>query len=159
MPEEYTTDSRGDAGVRQSQTDPYASSRKRNVEPGDTENNLQRVGSPEDFDSEKPAYDRHISDRIHSDRTSSTEVPDGNEASSSAFQKDIHGDEKKHHHITDMLHRNKSKPEEEEDNNGKDKQTPKFTVWGQFRAIVLGSWINVLLIFCKHVKSGYVLGD
>lgn len=93
---------------------------------------------------EKPSYDR-----IHSDRTSSTEVGDRNEASSSAYQKDTEGDEKKRHHFTDILHPHKSKPENE-DNNGKDKPTQQhFTFWGQFRAIVLGSWINVLLIFCK----------
>ena len=124
------------------QSDPTARSRRRNMEPGDAEQDLDRVGSPTEMDY---SHEKSFQDRIPSDRTSNTEVE--REASSAAFRKDTNSDEKTHRGLKDrILHKSKSN---DDDNNGKEKKKQHFSLWGQFRAVVFGSWINVLLIFCK----------
>ena len=92
-------------------------------------------------------------DRIQSDRTSSTEVPPNEKGASSGFAKgEGEHTKRKRFHMPGFL--SSDKHEEKDvpvDNNGKMKDSDyKFTAWGQFRAVILGSWINVLLILCKY---------
>ena len=80
-----------------------------------------------------------------SDQSSLTQVPAGNGATTSAYHHEKTADKKHNLHIPGFLG---GKKEEVDDNNGKDKkQQYHFTFWGQFRATILGSWVNVLLIF------------
>jgi len=80
-----------------------------------------------------------------SDRSSLTQLPVGNGATTSAYHTEKTADKKHNLHIPGFLG---GKKEEVDDNNGKDKKEQyHFTLWGQFRATILGSWVNVLLIF------------
>ena len=136
-----------DLNKREYVTDP--TSRSRNVDGDDLKfsNELQQVNSPYTY-SERGIVDKKTTaNRTESDRTSSTEVPINNPTTSTSYQNGE--DEKKHHrlHMPGFLGHKKDK--EEDYNNGKDKKAngPHFTFWGQFRAVIFGSWVNVLLIF------------
>ena len=50
------------------------------------------------------------------------------------------------HGITDKLHHKKTEQDEKEEADPSAKSKQKFTAMGQFRATVLNSWINILLI-------------
>ena len=50
------------------------------------------------------------------------------------------------HGITDKLHHKKTEQDEKEEADPSGKSKQKFTAMGQFRATVLNSWINILLI-------------
>ncbi|KAK5078557.1 hypothetical protein LTR64_003030 [Lithohypha guttulata] len=147
-PQNFTPGSRGNTengkqALRDFQTDPSATSRQRGVEPGDAEKDLNRVDSPLPYDDaiaeDKAPYE--------GDRSSSTEVPSREEAESSGYHAQNEGTEKARHHALNLF--SHKKKVNVDDNNGKVKEKDKynFTFWGQFRAVVFGSWINVLLIF------------
>lgn len=138
-----TTD--GDLKQRQYATDP--NSRSRNLE-GQEEftNSLEHVTSPDQYDVISTNAKANAN-RTESDRTSTTEVATNNATTSSSYHKDGE-DEKKHHRIHMPGFLGGKKEKEEDYNNGKDKSSqPHFTFWGQFRSVIFGSWINVLLIF------------
>jgi len=149
-PDSYGTENREESNrdnqmQRQFHTDPFASSRRREKEIGDSENALSKVTSPEDYEGSSPTTARNPQDQTEHDWTSTTEMPMNNEATASGF----HGsaDDEKHHrlHVPSFLG---GKRDEVDANNSKDKkQEPHFTAWGQFRVVVLGSWVNILLIF------------
>lgn len=125
-------------------TDPTGHSRKREFEVGDNEHKLNRVDSPEPMDSD------HTDDfNRPSDKASSTEVPSSNQDHTSTGYQAKDGSEEKHGMRSKLpkFLGGTGKKEEHDDNNGKEKQ--KFTVWGQLRATIFGSWVNVLLIACK----------
>ena len=70
-------------------------------------------------------------------------------------------DEAQHHGLKEKLHLRRDtkashssvppdRQPEADDDNGKTKEKKKFTPMSQVRATILNSWINVLLIACKH---------
>lgn len=75
----------------------------------------------------------------------------GQEKHTSMGSKYIHG-------ITDKIHHKETEHDEKEevDPNGKQKQ--RFTAMGQFRATVLNSWINILLIMSPVGIAVYYAG-
>jgi len=147
-PDDYRPGSR-DGGIlrdaqRPVQTEPGANSRRRDFEAGDAENNLAKVNSPEQFDN---SIQEEKAQR-QSDRSSYTEVPLNNGTTTSAYHNEKTEDKKRNHHVPHFLGGKKTEETAVDDNNGKDKtEQYHFTFWGQFRATILGSWINVLLIF------------
>lgn len=72
-------------------------------------------------------------------------MPPNENGKSSGYQQPD-GEETKRHHVPlpPFLSGYKS---EGDDNNGKSKPKHHFTFWGQFRAVIFGSWVNILLIF------------
>ena len=130
-------------GHRSLQTDPHAQSRRRDFEAGDAENDLAKVTSPEQFDN---GTMEEKTGRVQSDRSSYTEVPLNNGTTTSAYHSEKTAEKKHGLHLPHFLG---GKKEEDDDNNGKVKKEQQytFTFWGQFRATILGSWVNILLIF------------
>jgi len=126
-------------------------SRQHDVQFGDQDRNLHQVASPENITNEYGDYAAGPSDK-----SSSTEVPpSNNNINTSSYQANERVEEKHRKggmrsKLPGFLGGKKNKEEHYDDdkNNGKDKE--KRTFWSQFRAVIFGSWINVLLIFCWY---------
>lgn len=136
------------------QTDPSSRSRGLNYDNDIQGENLERFSSPEPTVVEDSEKSQHYNQEKH---VNTDGVPLSNDTSSSGYNHENDTEKKKRHHLSlpGFLGGKKNKEESAEsddDNNGKAKKKQHFTAWGQFRATVLGSWVNVLLIFCEYTN-------
>lgn len=121
-------------------TDPNGYSRNPDDVFAEEGEDLQHVMSPEQTDT-------GLTEGGPSDHSSSTEVPSNNhEISTSGYQsKEVN--EEKHRGMRSKLPKFLGGKKEEKDDK---KEKQHFTVWGQLRATLFGSYINVLLIACEY---------
>lgn len=136
------------------QTDPSSRSRGLNYDNDIQGENLERFSSPEPTVVEDSEKSQHYNEEKN---VNTNGVPLSNDTSSSGYNHENDTEQKKRHHLSlpGFLGGKKIKEDsaESDDDNGKGKKKQTFTAWGQFRATVLGSWVNVLLIFCESTSS------
>lgn len=135
-----------------------------NEDPSGQDGVLERFTSPEPTFVEQPSekHQNYSADQTSEkhphfggDQTSSSELPLHNHNDTVASSR-VDGETKgkKRRSFLPKFLGGKKKDDDDtvvadDDNNGKKKKEYHFTAWGQFRATVLGSWVNVLLIFCE----------
>lgn len=102
-------------------------------------------------------------DEMQSDSTDHTltqNMPAAHEKSTTGFQPSTNApnEDKKRHGLKGLFHKKDKSSDNNNNNNdhnnGKDKsEAQHFTFWSQIKATIFGSWINVLLIFCKSIAT------
>lgn len=107
-------------------------------------------------DADDKAY-RNANDKISEEKTSEEKVPTGSTKGSSetavaspAAEPSTDKPRKRRGFLAKLTGKGKDKDEsegaDEEDDSKSKKPKQKFTFWGQLRATLFGSWINILLI-------------
>lgn len=144
---QQSTDDPSGKSSRAFKTDPNSTSRNPEFDDGEGISRLEHVRSPDSYNDIAP-HDKEIKPGRHqSDDTSGTEVPSPNDITTTGYNQ--HDDGEKQHKRFKVPKFLGGKKDESDYDNGKSKKVnePHFTLWGQFRTVILGSWINVLLVF------------
>lgn len=108
---------------------------------------LQDLRGPRDHGISPDAMQSELTDQpvIHDMSGSHEKAATGFQTSPATSSED-----KKRHGLKGIFHKKDRSQDKDDRNNGKQKaEGQHFGFWSQIKATIFGSWINILLIFCK----------